>query len=92
MPELWTLARVKTVLLDFDTYNGLEWSGYAIEVNAAFTKPTMISSCLYWDFALTRTRANSQRNAENSGAEGCSAQSHASRENLRQPPAFSAFL
>src|SRR5207248_243441 len=38
MPELWTLARVKTVLLDFDTYNGLEWSGYAIEVNAAFTK------------------------------------------------------
>jgi len=48
--ELGSLARVKTTILDFDTYNDLDWSGYAVEVNAAFTKEQAQSE--YYDRLL----------------------------------------
>jgi hypothetical protein len=36
--ELGSLGRVKPTLLDFDTYNGLDWSRYAIQVTESFTE------------------------------------------------------
>lgn len=59
---------MKTTILDFDTYNGLDWSGYAVEVNAAFTKEQAQSE--YYDRLDELTEALKHLGLHNAFGEG----------------------